>query len=117
LVPHYYLSKYIASLISPLAGNTASFVKDSAHFVSIIEDLKLRRRRFDVKSLFTNVLITEVVEVIRDMLKKDETLEDRTILTPDMCLRSTYFSYNDIFYEQREGAQGFPQEKKVERQS
>ena len=40
-----------------------------------------------------------------------ETLEDRTILSPeritellDVCLRSTYFSYQDTFYEQREGA-------------
>ena len=45
------------------------------------------------------------------MLKRDETLEDRTILSPeritellDVCLRSTYFSYQDTFYEQREGA-------------
>ena len=66
---------------------------------------------FDVKSLFTNVPISEAVKVVHDMLERDETLEDRTILSPeritellDVCLRSTYFSYQDTFYKQREGA-------------
>jgi hypothetical protein len=71
--PSYSLSKYIASLISPLAGNTVSFIKDSAHFVSIIGDLKLEEEEvmisFDVKSLFTNVPIAEAVKVIRDILR------------------------------------------------
>ena len=113
--PSYSLSKYIASMISPLAGKTDSFIKDSAHFVDLVKDIKLSEDEvmisFDVKSLFTNVPITEAVEVIHDMLKSDETLEERTVLSPDriaelldLCLRSTYFSYNDTFYEQKEGA-------------
>ena len=42
---------------------------------------------------------------------EDDNLAERTPLSPDrlteildMCLRSTYFSYGDEFYEQREGA-------------
>ena len=46
--------------------------------------------------------------MIHGMLKTDETLEERTVLSSgrivDWCLRSTYFSYNDTFYEQKEGA-------------
>ena len=113
--PSYSLSKYIASMISPLAGKTDSFIKDSAHFVDLVKDIKLSEDEimisFDVKSLFTNVPITEAVEVIHGMLKSDDTLEERTVLSPDriaelldLCLRSTYFSYNDAFYEQKEGA-------------
>ena len=105
----------LSSMISPLAGKTDSFIKDSAHFVDLVKDIKLSEDEimisFDVKSLFTNVPITEAVEVIHGMLKSDDTLEERTVLSPDriaelldLCLRSTYFSYNDAFYEQKEGA-------------
>lgn len=66
---------------------------------------------FDVTSLFTNVPIGEAVEVIRDKLREDDSLIERTPLSPDriaellgLCLRSTYFSYGGEFYEQREGA-------------
>ena len=62
---------------------------------------------FDVSSLFTNVPIGEAVDIIRERLEE----EDRTPLSPQrvagllqLCLRSTYFSFNGEFYEQREGA-------------
>ena len=64
---------------------------------------------FDVTSLFTNVPIGEAVEIIRDRLREDEDLVERTPLSPDriaelLGLCSTYFSYGGEFYEQREGA-------------
>ena len=64
----------------------------------------------DVSSLFTNVPVDEAISVIRERLRKDETLRDRTILSPErvaelleMCLKSTYFSYGGNFYEEKEG--------------
>ena len=66
---------------------------------------------FDVTSLFTNVPIEEAVGVIRDKLREDEDLVERTPLSPDrvaellsLCLKSTYFSFGGEFYEQRQGA-------------
>ena len=66
---------------------------------------------FDVSSLFTNVPVGEAVSIIRERLREDETLGDRTSLSPEriadlleMCLRSTYFSFGGNFYEQKEGA-------------
>ena len=66
---------------------------------------------YDVSSLFTNVPIQEAIDVIRDVLQKDETLDERIVLSPDRiaelletCLTSTYFSYHGDFYEQVEGA-------------
>ena len=113
--PSYHLSKHITSLISPLSGRTDSYVRNSRHFVEIMKDVCIDADEmlvsFDVSSLFTNVPIDEAVRVIRGRLQEDETLEDRTTLSPDrvaelleVCLRSTYFSYNGNFYEQREGA-------------
>ena len=66
---------------------------------------------FDVSSLFTNVPIDEALQVIRDRLRGDETLVNRTTLSPDRvaellesCLRSNYFCYGGEFHEQQEGA-------------
>ena len=68
---------------------------------------------FDVVSLLTNVPIHvgEAVKVIQEMLRDDENLVMHTPLSPDriwelleLCLRSTFFSYNGEFYKQSEGA-------------
>ena len=67
---------------------------------------------FDVSSLFTNVPIDEAVLFIHEKLLNNETLMDRTNLTPDqisellqICLHCTYFSYEGVIYEQKEGAE------------
>ena len=107
----YNLSKYVTKLISPLVGKSDSYVKNSEHFISMIKDLNLGPDEtlvsFDVSSLFTNVPVDEAVEVIHDMLVKDETLDERTTLLPDRiaefletCLNSTYFSYKNVIYKQ-----------------
>ncbi len=61
---------------------------------------------FDVSSLFIHVPIAEAVSVIRDKLQNDESLDERTCLSPEcitelleVCLRSTYFRYNGNCYE------------------
>ena len=113
--PTYQLSKFITSLISPLAGQTSSFIKNSQHFVESIKDLQLQPTEvmvsFDIKSLFTNVPVKEALEVIMQRLSDDDTLEDRTALSVDqvthlldLCLRTTYFMYQGEFYQQRDGA-------------
>ena len=55
--------------------------------------------------------IAEAVQVIQQRLTQDDTLASRTTLSPDkvaelldICLRSTYFSYDGDFYQQQEGA-------------
>ena len=58
----------------------------------MIKDLKLGEDEimlsFDVKSLFTNVPVQEAVDVILNMLKEDESLEDRTVLTPSRAFKT-----------------------------
>ena len=111
----YQLSKRIAKLITPLSGQTPSFVKNSQHFVEFVKDIELRSNEvmvsFDVKSLFTTVPVDEAIEVILQKLSEDKTLEDRTALSPEqitklleLCLRTTYFSFRGEFYRQRDGA-------------
>ena len=113
--PTYQLSKHITSLISPLAGHTSSHVKNSRHFTEVMGSVHVESDEilvsFDVSSLFTNVSVGEAVSIICERLMEDETLGDRTSLSPEqiadlqeMCLRSIYFSFGGNFYEQKEGA-------------
>ena len=77
---------------------------------------------FDVVSLFTKVPLWEAMLYISDLLHDDETLEDRTTLPPDVicslteiCLSTTYFMFENDFYEQIEGAaMGSHRGRKVE---
>ena len=66
---------------------------------------------YDVSALFTSVPIDPALNIINDLLDKDTTLKERTlmevgdiILLLEFCLKNTYFSFQDQFYEQVEGA-------------
>ena len=65
---------------------------------------------YDVTSLFTSVPIDPALNVIKDLLEKEEKLNDRTVLSVQdilellgFCLHNTYFSFQNKFYEQVEG--------------
>ena len=65
---------------------------------------------YDVSALFTSVTVDPALRVIKDLLKKDPTLKDRTtlpvediILLLEFCLENMYFSFQDQFYEWVEG--------------
>ena len=45
---------------------------------------------FDVSSLFTNVPIGEAVDIIKDRLEEDDSLEDRTPLSPGRVAELLY---------------------------
>ena len=62
---------------------------------------------YDVSALFTSFL---ALGVIKDLLEKDPTFRDRTVLPVkdiilllDFCLKNMYFSFQDQFCEQVEG--------------
>ena len=66
---------------------------------------------YDVSALFTSVPVDAALNIIKDLLEKDHILKERTvmavsdiILLLEFCLKNTYFSFQDQFYEQVEGA-------------
>ena len=95
-------------------------MKNSAHFVEKISSVKIDSNdclvSFDVISLFIRVPVQDALGIIKDRLEHDESLSDRTAITPqqvtsltELCLRSTYFKHGDQFFEQTEGtAMGSP---------
>ena len=53
---------------------------------------------YDVSALFTSVLVDPALNIIKDLLEKDHTLKERTvmevsdiILLLEFCLKNTYF--------------------------
>ena len=55
--------------------------------------------------------VDPALNIIRDLLEKDHTLKERAVLAVndiilllEFCLKNTYFSFQDQFYEQVEGA-------------
>ena len=66
--PTYRLAKKLARILSPLAGHSDSFVKNSAEFAREVRDMELGEEdvmlNFDVVSLFTRVPVDEALEVI-----------------------------------------------------
>ncbi|XP_076330861.1 uncharacterized protein LOC143236466 [Tachypleus tridentatus] len=72
--------------------------------------------QFDITNLFTNVPTSETLHITRKGLLNDNSLPHRTDMKIDaimelttICLQSTYFQYNEEFYEQTDGlAMGSP---------
>ena len=63
-----------------------------------------------MSALFTSVPIEPALKIIKDLLVKDPTLKDRTVIGIDdiilllgFCLKNTYFSFQGQFFEQVEG--------------
>ena len=71
---------------------------------------------YDVKALFTSVPIQPAIDIIEKLLEKDPALQQRTSMTIrqiisllEFCLRSTYFTFQNKYFEQVEGtAMGSP---------
>ena len=66
---------------------------------------------FDVKALFTSVLIKPAINTIKKLLEEDPELHKRTSFSVknitsllEFCLTSTYFIFQGRYFEQKEGA-------------
>ena len=115
--PFYKLSKQLASALTPVTGRNDFFIKDSWNFKDFIDTVSISENHhlisLDVISLYTNVPITLINDVINE---KWEQLEDTTFLPKpeflealEVTLNSTYFQYKDQFYKQVFGcAMGSP---------
>jgi hypothetical protein len=110
--PCYVVAGLLHKILVPLIGNTDSFVKNSEHLIQLLEDINLRNWdilvSFDVLSLFTNVPVAEILQVIKNKLCMDPTVSDPSPLQVDdvmelleVCMKTTYFQLEDKFYQQK----------------
>ena len=110
----YGVAKVLTRVIKPLVGKSPHHIRSMGDFVSNAKWFTLQPGEclssYDVTSLFTSVPIDPALNVIKDLLEKDEKLNDRTVLLVQniiellgFCLHNTYFSFQNMFYEQVEG--------------
>ena len=104
-----------AKILKPLVGKSPHHINSTQDFVEQAKHFKLEAAEclssYDVSALFTSVPIDPALNIIKDLLDKDNTLKERTvmevgdiILLLGFCLKNTYFSFQGQFYEQVEGA-------------
>ena len=110
----YGVAKVLSKVMKPLVGKSPHHIQSTGDFVSKAKKFTLQMGEcltsYDVTSLFTSVPIDPALDIIKDLLEKDEKLNDRTVLLVQnilellgFCLHNTYFSFQNKFYEQVEG--------------
>ena len=116
----YETSKELAKILKPLAGQKPYHVQSNREFLHQLKDQKLGPddiiMSYDVKVLFTSVPIQPAIYIIVKLLEKDPALKQRTSMTIrhitsllEFCLRSTYFTFQNKYFEQiEETAMGSP---------
>ena len=114
------MAKELAKILKPLVGKSRHHINSTQDFVEQVRHITLAPGEclssYDVSALFTSVPIDPPLKIIKDLLVKDPTLKDRTVIGIDdiillleFCLKNTYFSFQGQFFEQVEGvAMGFP---------
>ena len=111
----YQTSKALADILAPLVGNSIHHVVNSKQLAEEMTSVFVEEdyifNSHDVVSLFTNTPIEKCLEIIKDRLENDNTLNNRTKLTADdiiellqFVLTTTYFSFRGSIFRQIFGA-------------
>ena len=111
----YGVAKELAKILKPLVGKSPTHINSTEDFVEQAKHITLAPgeclRSYDVSALFTSVPVDPALNIIKDLLEKDHTLKERTVMAVsdiicllEFCLKNTYFSFQDRFYEHIEGA-------------
>jgi len=101
-------------LLQPLVGVSPLSVRNSYEFVDFLNENSCRHNDVmiscDVTSLFTKVPVDLALNVVRELLTKDSSLNERSLLSCDeivqlleFCLKSTSFVFRGEIYAQNFG--------------
>ena len=115
----YYLSKYLAELLSPLSESEYT-IKKTKYFVEKIKKEHVLNDHllvsFDVKSPFINVSLDETIEIIvntlyeKNKISTDITKSEMEQLL-NLCTKSVHFTFEGNISVQNDGvAMGWPLE-------
>ena len=70
------VDKYISRILKKYVGKTEYYVKNSAHFVESIKDMKVEDDEilvsYDVTALYPSVPQNEAIDIIHEILSGDE---------------------------------------------
>ena len=104
----YGVAKVIAKVLQPLVGKSPHHIQSTSDFVRLGRFTLLSGEylsSYNVTTLFTFSSIDSAFNIIKDLLEKDDTLSNRSVLSVQniiqllgFCLHNTYFFQNK-FYE------------------
>ena len=81
----YGVAKELAGIISPLVGQSQHHLKNTQHFIQKIQQVRLEQGEvnssYDVKALFTSVLVDPAIDIVKQRLSLDPTLPQRIQMT------------------------------------
>ena len=111
----YGVAKVLTKVLEPLIGKLPYHIQSTRDFVSRVREVTLFPREclnsYDFSALLTSVPIDPALNFIKDLSEQDDTLQDRSVLSVQnniehlgFCLYNTYFSFQNKFNEQVEGA-------------
>ena len=109
----YGVAKELTKILKPLVGKSPHHINSTQDFVEQVKQITLAPGEYlssyDVSALFTSVPVDSAQRVIKNILEKDPTLNDRTVLPVEdiillleFCLKNMYFSFQGQFCEQVE---------------
>ena len=80
----YGVAKELAKILEPLVGKSPHHINSTQDFVEQARQFKLEPGEclssYDVSALFTSVPIDPALNIIKDLLDKDTTLKERTVM-------------------------------------
>ena len=102
----YGVGKELTKILKPLVGKSPHHINSTHDFVEQVNQFTLGPGEclssYDVSALFTAVPVDLALGVIKDLLEKDLTPKDRTVLPVkdiilllEFCLKNTYISFQD----------------------
>ena len=111
----YGVAKVLTKILKPLVGKSLHHIHSTQDFVEQANKVALLPAEclscYDVTVLFTSVATEPALAIIKDLLGKDKTLKERTVLPVkdiilllEFCLHNMCFYFQGQFYEQVEGA-------------
>ena len=109
------IGKFIDYYLKKIVYRLPSYISDSFHFISRIENIVLNDDCFlftlDIKSLYTNIPVDEAIKCVEFYFKRypDHTQPDTTLLhIISTILSNNDFYFNDNLYIQKKGYSNGP---------
>ena len=108
--PLYNLNKYIANILKAYVKYENN-AKNSTTFSNYIRDVSIEYDEimvsFDVTSLYTNIPIIDMLNIIKDYVNNGDQFTRKTAIPQDkfldlvhLVLTTTWYTFNSQFYQQ-----------------